>query len=221
MYDADLDVTWIADFNLFGSMAKANPSFIAEIVSRSPTVKSAVGGYSSFGIGGSTGTYSVTEADFLVRDGSSSLMTWFGAQAWAAQLSYQGLGGWRVAGSFLWEDGAFSNELYHLWTYDLGITGADPGGRAGTIAMFTGQVNFGGGYWLGSELDAIGQNGYVSSAAIYPNAIGASTALNRWNVMLVRDGDVDRQIPEPASLMLVLLGLLCVSATRLWARLPA
>lgn len=212
VYDTELNVTWIADFNFFGTQASLNPNLINEIISASPTVPSQVGSYSSYSSADSTGTYSITTDDFLVRNGDSSLMTWYGAQAWASQLNYQGFNDWRVAGAFITDDGQPSTELRHLWEKELGITSANLSGNSSEVSKFYNGIagsifDTGFGYWLGDNIDSIGQNGYISSSVLSSSAIGgASTVINRWNVMLVRNGDVPA-IPEPENYAMFLVGL--------------
>lgn len=211
VFDSDLNITWLADFNSFGTQAIANPNLINDTVLAVPTLPSVAGSYTSYGVTtGTPGQYALSADDFLVRPGASSLMTWFGAQAWASQLVYQGYDDWRVAGNFSFENGQFTNEIRHLWMNELEITALTPLGNAANLDLFIGSPNWGGGYWLGANIDSIGVNGYVSSCACDLSSIGgSSTVLNKWHVMAVRDGDViSSTVPEPKTYTLILTGLL-------------
>jgi len=209
VYDTTRNITWIADINFFGTQSANNPNLVNQIIANSPSLQSVVGGYSSYGVAGSTGQYTLSSMDFFVtHNGGLSTMSYYGAQAWANQLDYGGTSDWRVAGNFYFEDGIFTNEVRSLWMNDFGVSLANPNGNAATTALFAnGPVNFGGGYWLSTTLDSIGFNGVSSGCVCDPTfTIGASGVGSLLNVMIVRDGDI-AGVPEPGTLSLLALGL--------------
>lgn len=204
VYDSEQNVTWLADFNYLGTQAKKDSNFVNTIISAVPFLDNnydANSSYSSYGVGNNlAGTYALSTSDFIVRNGDSSLLTWYGAQALASQTSqinYRGIKKWRVAGNFFFDsNGASTNEVSYLLKNELGISNERPQGNQNT-SLFIGIL--GSGYWLGSSLDAIGSNGNVVLTGSY--FLGSSTSINRWSAMLVHDGDISNtSIATPTSI---------------------
>ena len=211
VYDTDLNVTWLADFNYFGTQAVSNPNLVSEIIAAVPMVSGTPGGYDSPAF---SGQYKLTTDDFFIRNnGDSSLMSWWGTQAWVSQLVYQGYSDWRIAGNFL--DGTLRNEVSHLYFNDLGFTpGVPSAGNAVEMAKFTNSslaIDTFIPFWLGSYDDSIGQNGLMSTLPW--GSIGSSTKTNKGFALAVRDGDV-AFVPEPAAVWLIAISLGLLSFTR-------
>jgi hypothetical protein len=77
LYDDELDVTWLQDANLFISQYTADNTIVDTIINNVGTVSG----------------HALVASDFDTSDGR---MTWWGAQAWAANLSYGGYDDWRL-----------------------------------------------------------------------------------------------------------------------------
>lgn len=77
LYDDVLNVTWLQDANLFRSQYAADNTIVGTIISSV----------------GSISGHNLVASDFT---GSTGQMTWWGAQAWAANLDYQGYSDWRL-----------------------------------------------------------------------------------------------------------------------------
>jgi hypothetical protein len=77
LYDDVLDVTWLQDANLFKSQYAADNSIVNTIITNVGTVSG----------------HALVASDF---NGAVGTMTWWGAQAWAANLSYGGYDDWRL-----------------------------------------------------------------------------------------------------------------------------
>jgi hypothetical protein len=83
----DQGITWVADANLFHTLAAADPSLVSNIISAWT-----VGPFQL----PPGATYTLTAADF---DPAGGQMTWFGAQAWINYLNvtnYLGYSDWRL-----------------------------------------------------------------------------------------------------------------------------
>lgn len=90
VYDDIANLTWIADTNLFKTLAASNPNLVAQTVAAVPVVHDTP---NSLDTPANSGNRNITAADF---DAASGRMTWFGAQSWASGLSYGGFDDWRV-----------------------------------------------------------------------------------------------------------------------------
>lgn len=90
VYDDVANLTWVADTNLFKTLAASNPNLVAQTIAAVPVVHDTP---NSLDTPANSGNYNVTTADF---DAASGRMTWFGAQSWASGLSYGGFDDWRV-----------------------------------------------------------------------------------------------------------------------------
>ena len=79
VYDTDLNITWLADANLFKTQYDADNSILSTLIGVDVT--------------DGLGTHPTTAADF---DTSTGQMTWWGAMAWASSLDYGGYSDWRL-----------------------------------------------------------------------------------------------------------------------------
>jgi len=195
VYDTDLNITWIGDFNIFHTLAYANPNLVGDIIRAVPTVECVVGeqNYGSLLQTPCTGQYTMAAVDFTVaQPGGTSLVNWYGAQALVRYLNamrYLGYSDWRVAGTFIWEGATRTNEVRHLWQREFGMTPGTPTANPIETAKFRGEIDYGGSRWLGTYLDSIGVNGVVSGAAIdasFPWGSSVCTArIRSWSFEMV------------------------------------
>ena len=87
VYDDVNNITWASDANLFQTQAASNPNLVSEIIAANGgVVHDTPNGYDN-------GTYTLTTADF---NSSAGTMTWWGAQAWANNLSLGGYTDWSL-----------------------------------------------------------------------------------------------------------------------------
>lgn len=206
VYDDELNVTWVADFDYLGSISASNPNTLDGLINKVPYVFVANGGYDRYNQPSSSpaSSYQLTIDDFIIRNGDSSLMTWYAAQALASQIHYGGVSGWRVAGNFYGKNGVYSNELQHLFKDELGLTGgqlvnADLLDKFENSSIPSSRV-----FWMSDYFEG-GSNGLGWLAT--SDFGGASTSINRIGAMFVHDGDI-AAIPEPATIVSFLSGLL-------------
>lgn len=205
-YDDVLNVTWIGDVDLLGTQASKDSNFVPELISRVSSLAVPGGGYLSYDQVGNSGQYVLSEADFIVRSGDTSVATWYGAQAYADQLVYAGVSGWRVAGRTYFDGGVFTNEVRHLFVQDFGLTHFGDAGNANEISKFFKIIPYSDSahpFWLSDYHGSSDGLMYLSLA----DFLGSSTLLNRANFLLVRDGDV-AAVPEPNSAVLAVVALM-------------
>lgn len=146
--------------------------------------------------------------------------TWDQSVAWANALSVFGVTGWRlptlinVADSCQFDPVIDGSELRHMFFSTLG-NGKSCSFSAPALTNtgpFVGlQVGF---YWSGIE-----NPNFATDALDFLTAFGQGSSHNKSdNVMYawaVRDGDVLRPIPEPATLMLIAIAGFGLAATRM------
>ncbi len=89
VYDDVNNITWAADANLFQTQAAGNINLVSQIITANFGVINDTANYYD----GYTGTYNLSSADF---DTGSGAMTWFGAQAWANNLTLGGFTDWTL-----------------------------------------------------------------------------------------------------------------------------
>jgi hypothetical protein len=131
-------------------------------------------------------------------------MSWQQATSWVSNFEFGGYTDWRLPEVATPCTGysCFGSEMGHLWYDDLGNTPGSfkPGG-------FSGMVQ--GGYWTGSEVQGRDSWGNDLDWQFLTNGgyqrIYYGFALN--NAMAVRDGDMMRTVPEPATYAMLLAGL--------------
>ncbi len=202
IYDQDLNITWLSDANYFKTQYDADNSILATLTGQT--------------VADSLGSYTITAADFNTGTGE---MTWWGAQAWAANLSYGGYDDWRLPttlqpdSSCNGQSGTDSygyicagSELGHLFYSELG-------GTAGLSIVTSHDVDYdlfsniqNSGYWSGSEYAPLpGLAWVLTTFDGWQGADGKSSPYYGW---AVRSGDVasSNSVPEPGTLALLGLG---------------
>ena len=91
VYDDVNNITWASDANLFKTQAASNPNLVSEIIVANGGVINDTPNY--FDTVPNSGVYSLSSADFVT---SSGTMSWWGAQAWANNLSLGGYTDWSL-----------------------------------------------------------------------------------------------------------------------------
>ena len=192
VYDTVNNITWAADANLFQTQAASNASLVSEIIAANGgVIHDTPNGYDN-------GTYTLTTADF---DTTTGAMTWWGAQAWANNLSLGGFTDWSLPSTPVEANGynVTSSQMGDLFYNQLGVSA---GSSIATSTnpnynLFTNlQIYV---YWSGSEYapnpdgewDFTTLNGYQSSHL-------KGSQLYAW---AVRPGDV-AAVPVPGAFWL-------------------
>ena len=147
VYDDVNNITWAADANLFKTQADSNPNLVSEIIAANGGVIHDTP--NALDTVPNSGIYTLTSADF---DTSTGTMTWWGAQAWANNLSLGGVTGWTLPTTTVQSVGynQTDSQLGDLYYNQLG-------GVANTFITATHNAN----YNLFSNV----QNYYVSSSS--------------------------------------------------------
>lgn len=206
VYDTDLNITWVADANLFKTQAAADASLVSAIIASVGTVAAV------------SGPHTLDASDF---DTTTGYMTWWGAQAWAAHLTFGGASDWRLPSHpcGVWAPdckvygvGQPGSEMGHLFYSELG--GQDfqaiSAQHNANYGLFSNVADFR--YWSGTQ-------------GVFPfNPDGAyATSFSNGDQYLhfqyqrdshawaVHDGDIGSAtltpVPEPGTYALMLAGL--------------
>ena len=206
VYDTVNNITWAADANLFKTQADSNSNLVSEIIAANggvihdaPNAQDTVPG---------SGTYTLTSADF---DTSTGTMTWWGAQAWANNLSLGGVKGWTLPTT---ADAANQNNIgYNITTSQLGdLFYNQLGGSAHSSITTTHNANYNlffnvqnYVYWSGSEYTP-----YPNLAWVFYTDDGFQDCCNKelqLYAWAVRPGDVTA-VPLPGAIWLFLSGMM-------------
>jgi hypothetical protein len=197
IYDQDLNITWLSDANYFKTQYDTDNSILATLIGQTVTGRT------------------TTAADFTTGTGQ---MTWWGAQAWAANLSYGGYDDWRLptilqpdsscgsqSGGNSFGYNCTGSELGHLFYKELGGTAglSIVTNHDADYALFSNIQNHI--YWSGSEytLNPTTAWAFVTRTG-YQDAGSKNGPLYGW---AVRSGDVASSVPEPGKLALLGLGV--------------
>lgn len=149
VYDTDRNITWVANANLFKTLADASgnaASYVQSIIlANNGVVHNTPNVYD-----GGDGVYDLTAADFNTGSGG---MTWFGAMAWANGLNYGGYDDWRLPVGVGGSTGGYNiqtSEMGHLFYAELGGVALQPISTQhdSDYALFGNIQRY---YWSGTE----------------------------------------------------------------------
>lgn len=204
VYDDVNNITWAADANLFQTQAASNSLLVSQIIAANGgVIHDTPNGYDS------TGTYTLTTADFTASTGT---MTWWGAQAWANDLTLGGVTGWTLPATS--DAGNPDNYGFSITTSQLGnLFYNQLGGVANSSITTTHNTGYSlfsnvqnSTYWSSSE--------YIPSpylAWVFNTSIGYQdhyrTKDYQFYAWAVHAGDV-AAVPLPGAVWLFLTGLL-------------
>ncbi len=217
VYDNVNNITWAADAKLFKTQAAGNANLVSQIIAGNggvihdtPNIYDTVP---------NSGVYSLTSGDFNTTTGA---MTWWGAKAWANNLTLGGVAGWSLPTTpdamFLTSDGYYnsgSNGI-NITTSQMGdLFYNQLGGVAYSSIITTLNPNYNlftnvqdSVYWSGSEYAAT--LNFVYMAWGFNTHDGNQTSFN-MNVQLdawaVRPGDV-AAVPLPGAVWLFGSGII-------------
>ncbi len=204
VYDDVNKITWAADGNLFQTESAGGVGVINEITTNGNWILDTPNIYDS---PENSGSYTVSSVDFNFRVGK---MTWFGAQAWANNLTLGGFTDWSLpttvpafasyspTGSQM---GALYNQLINGLNDGSGIAAS---GTANSN-LFINLQNFE--YWSVTETEFD-----PNSAWSFDTSTGFQHPAYKngmFYALAVRSGDV-AAVPVPAAVWLFLSGLMGV-----------
>ncbi len=208
VYDTDLDITWVADGNLFKTQAATDPNLVSTIINN-------VGSVSTV----QSGVHTLVAADFNTSTGH---MTYWGSLAWAANLNYGGGSDWRLPthpcdgwGPSCAEYGVghANSEMGHLFYTELGgvAFNAISLTHNANYALFTNIQDA----WYNSATE--GTFAFNPAGNYITNFANGDQALH-WQYLIdgyawaVHPGDIGAAmaVPEPSAYALMALGLAAV-----------
>lgn len=233
-YDTALDITWLADANVFVTQlnelatAQERFTFISGIIAQKPIVAGHALTVSDFNL----------SADWTPGSGN---LTWWAATAFASSAAVQNVNGWRlpnmldmggdgcnfgyVGTDCGWSSSTANNELAHMYYVDLARPpGQGPNGEQwpaygipNEVAMTIPGVANGwiynlksNSYWYGNSY--VSDNNYAWSFYNTGGEQSAELKSGQFTISrawLVRDGDI-AAVPEPSMTMSLLAGLFAV-----------
>ena len=211
VYDDVNNITWAADANLFHTQALGNSNLVNEIIlANGGVIHDTPNAYDP------SGTYTLTAADFNTNSGE---MTWWGAQAWANNLSLGGYSDWNLPTT---ADAANPNNYgNNITTSQMGdLFYNQLGGVSFTSINTTHNANYNlftnvqsHVYWSSSEYaaDPINAWNFYTYVGTQFNGVKSS---QRYT-FAVRSGDVaSSSVPVPATVWLFLSGIGLLSFLR-------
>lgn len=201
IYDTDLNITWVADARLFKTELAKDPNLVDKIIANVVTVPSLTGI-----------SHTLTRNDFDTEGGKVDnelarteigMMTWWGATAWANNLEYGDITGWRVAGG---------GEMYHLIYEEFQRDGNLPLSESHN-AYYDLFVNIPvtGPFWHG---EATVEDGYEYTWRMWVDGISISSYLDSYAyAWAYHPGDI-APVPAPAAIWLFGSGLFSIALLR-------
>jgi hypothetical protein len=146
VYDTVNNITWASDANLFQTQAASNANLVTEIITANFGIINDTANYYD----GYDGIYNLSNADFNTGTGA---MTWFGAQAWANNLTLGGYTDWTLPTTIpaLAGTNQTGSQMGDLFYIQLGVssfssiaTSTNP-----SYSLFANVQSYA--YWSGSE----------------------------------------------------------------------
>ena len=204
VYDNTNNITWAADANLFQTQAASNPLLVSQIIAANGGVIHDT--FNTYDTPSNGGSYTLTTADFNTGTGT---MTWWGAQAWANNLTLGGVTGWILPTTANATDP--NNYGFNITTSQLGdLFYNQLGGVAGTSITTTHNTNYNlfsnvqnHGSWSSSEYLSSPNFAFdFSTIDGRQNADGKSIQFAAW---AVHTGNVGA-VPLPGAVWLFLTG---------------
>jgi hypothetical protein len=146
VYDTINKISWASDANLFKTQAASNANLVSEIITANGGVIHDTANYYD----GYDGIYNLSSADFNTNNGT---MTWFGAQAWANNLTLGGYTDWSLPTTVpaVYGYNQTGSQMGNLFYTQLGGVSASSIATThnGNYNLFTNVQNSV--YWSGSE----------------------------------------------------------------------
>ena len=205
VYDDVNNITWASDANLFKTQAASNPNLVSEIIAANGgVIHDTPNGFDTVP---NSGVYSLTTADLGTNNGT---MTWWGAQAWANNLSLGGYTDWTLPTTVPAQYGynQTGSQMGDLFYNQLGGVAGDSitTTHNANYNLFTNVQNYV--YWSSSEYAPVPY--YAWLFVPYDGGQNYSNKTYQLYAWAVRPGDV-AAVPLPGAVWLflsVLIGLM-------------